>query len=65
MAGRSGRSIKTFEELLNPFKIAFPITIEGSVNKDRFIFKKGEEVILTKSQYEVLAHSDYARYLGH
>ena len=62
---RSTRPIKRLEDVLLPFRIVFPETIEGSVNSHFFLFKKGERVTLSLREYETIAHSSYAKYLGH
>lgn len=63
--GTSKNPVKTLEEIQAPYKIIFPETIEGSVNTKMFKFEKGKQVILTYPEYEAIAHSSYARYLGH
>lgn len=60
---KSKKEIIDLDKILLPYKITFPVTIEGSVNSDSFCFRKGEEVTLTFPQYEALMHSDYAKYL--
>ncbi len=62
---KSTRPVKTFKELILPFSVSFPIDIQISVNKNFWKYKKGETVLLSFEEYEVLAHSAYAQYLGH
>lgn len=62
---KSTQPVKTLKELLLPFSITFPINIEISVNKNFWKYKAGETVLLSFEEYEALAHSSYAQYLGH
>lgn len=62
---RSLRPIKTLDEILLPFSITFPIRIEISVNKEFWKYPANQLVHLSYREYEVLAHSAYAQYLGH
>lgn len=65
MPKRSTRPVIPFEEILRPFVTTFPVTIEGSVNRKTFTFRKGEKVRVSKEAYTAIAHSSYAPYLGH
>lgn len=58
------KRILELEEIVLPFKVTFPITVEGSVGNNFFRFEKGVEVELTFSQYEALRHSSYEKYLN-
>lgn len=57
------KRIKDLEEIVIPFTITFPVTIEGSVNSDTFLFKRDVEYQLTYPQYEALRHSSFVKYL--
>jgi len=60
---KSIRRVKALREIIIPYTIVFPVTIEGSVNKDYFCFRKGKKSVLTFPQYENLMHSSYSEYL--
>jgi hypothetical protein len=60
---RSIKRIKELSEILLPFKITFPVTIEGGVNQIHFFFPKGQEVELTYEQYECIRNSSFSEYL--
>lgn len=60
---KSTKRIKPLSEIILAYKTTFPETIEGGVNSNSFVFRKGVEVILTYSEYECLTNSDYAKYL--
>lgn len=60
---KSEKKVKTLEEIIKPFRITFPVTIEGAIGTHNFVFRKGEEVILSEAEYELLTNSDYAKCL--
>ena len=61
---KSVKAVKTLEEIVLPFTVVFPVTVEGIVNRDTFLFRKGERAVLTFPQYEMLRHSQYEQYLN-
>lgn len=61
---KSTKRLKDLDEIVLPFKITFPVTVEGSINNENFLFPKGVEVTLTYPQYENLRHSSYEKYLN-
>lgn len=62
---KSSRPVKTMSEISLPFVVTFPIPIEISVNQDFWKYPRGVPVYLSFKEYEALAHSTYAQYLGH
>lgn len=63
---KSTKVVKKLSELLLPFEITFPVTVEISVNRDRWVYPARQKVFLhTYAEYETIAHSSYATYLGH
>lgn len=60
---KSVRPIKPLSEIILPFRITFPVTIEGSINGDNYVFPRNKEVVLNYAQYELLTNSSYAKYL--
>lgn len=63
MKKRSTKKVKSLEDVVLPFKITFPVSIEGSINNNFFNYPKGQEVTLTPEIYENLVNSQYAKYL--
>lgn len=63
---KSTKRVKSLSEVILPFEIKFPITIELGVNRNRWTYPAHEKVFLhTYAEYEALAHSQYAVLLGH
>lgn len=63
---KSIKPVKSLSEILLPFEISFPITIELGVNDKRWTYPAREKVYLhSYAEYEALSHSSYAKYLGH
>ena len=60
---KSTKRVKPLSEIILPFQITFPITIEGGVNNKSFCFPANKEVILTYNEYECITNSDYKQYL--
>ena len=60
---KSTKIVKDLNDIILPFTITFPVTIEGSINSDTYRFKANEEVTLTFAQYEVLRTTPYVKYL--
>lgn len=60
---KSLKRVKPLSEIILPFQITFPVTIEGGVNNEIFCFPANRQVILTYSQYECITNSDFVRYL--
>lgn len=61
---KSSKKVLKLEDVVKPFRITFPVTIEGGINNEGFYFQKNVEVTLSFAQYEALTNSDYAKYLG-
>ena len=63
---KSHKPVKSLSEILLPFEITFPVTIELGVNDKHWKYPAHEKVFLhTYAEYEALSHSSYAMYLGH
>lgn len=63
---KSSKPVKSLSEILLPYEISFPVTIELSVNDKHWTYRAHEKVYLhSYAEYEALAHSSYAKYLGH
>jgi len=60
---KSLKRIKPLSEIILPYKITFPVTIEGGVNDKSFCFPKNKEVTLTYNEYECITNSDFKQYL--
>ena len=61
---KSNKSVKILDEILRPYPITFPVSVEGSINGKNFYFKSGVAVEIDDySIYEALMHSSYAKYL--
>lgn len=61
---KSLKPVKDLLEIVLPFTVTFPVTIEGSINNESFLFRPGEEVELTFPQYENLRATPYVKYLN-
>lgn len=59
----SKKKVKELSEIVKPFKISFPVDIELSVNKDFIKIPKNTETTLNEAEYQVIMHSQYAKYL--
>ena len=62
---KSLKPVKPLSEILLPFGVAFPVQVQISVNKKFWKYEAHNYVLLSFEEYEVIAHSAYAAYLGH
>jgi hypothetical protein len=63
---RSNKPVKSLKEVLLPFEVTFPFTVEVGVNRDHWTYAANNRIrINTYAEYEAIAHSSYAKYLGH
>ena len=61
---KSHKLVKQLNEIVLPYKVTFPYTVEGSVNSTYFKFLAKEESEITDfAVYENLMHSSYAKYI--
>lgn len=60
---RSKKRVKDLNEIVKPFEIIFPVSIEISVNKDFLKIEKNKPVILNEAEYQTIMHSSYGKYL--
>lgn len=61
---KSSNPIKDLSEIVLPYQLTAPVTIEGSINTSSFFFPANKTVDLTYEQYEMLRHSSYEKYLN-
>ncbi len=60
---KSTKEIKNLNDIILPYKIVFPVTVEGGVNTNTFRFPKDIPVVLTYEVFEAINHSNFAQYL--
>lgn len=60
---KSKKRVKPFSEILLPYQVTFPYTVEGSVNNKPYKFPRNTVVTLSYAEYEAILHSDYGKYL--
>lgn len=61
---KSRRKVKELSKILLPFKVTFPVTVEGAINSDSYYFPANKEVELTYPQYEALVNTPYGKYFN-
>lgn len=60
---KSKKPVKELSNFVLPYKVTFPVRVEGSVNKIKFSYKANEESEIDSfSIYQAISHSSYGRY---
>ena len=63
MRNKSKKYVKTLAEVVLPFKVTFPVTVEGSINGKPYKYWAGaKSLIKTFSVYQAIQHSSYGKY---